>query len=189
VGIKSIEHKIIDKGWEEGWVVPQPPAARTGRTVAVVGSGPAGLARVNVGHPSNKHAQKQFTLRQILWRRLNATGDVALRDQGVARPVDQQGDALTPQTAPQGRICAALACQGIVKRPLQVVGAVKDDGRHQTAGLLLRQQGPSRIGQIAQPDLGPEFQVTAQLLLALLLPTNLRRWVWQAIGLSPYRAW
>jgi glutamate synthase (NADPH/NADH) small chain len=44
VGIKSIEHKIIDKGWEEGWVVPQPAAARTGRTVAIVGSGPAGLA-------------------------------------------------------------------------------------------------------------------------------------------------
>src|SRR5206468_8802506 len=34
----------IDKGWEEGWVVPQPPAAKTGRRVAVVGSGPAGLA-------------------------------------------------------------------------------------------------------------------------------------------------
>jgi glutamate synthase (NADPH/NADH) small chain len=44
VGIKSIEHKIIDKGWEEGWVVPQPPNARTGKRVAVVGSGPAGLA-------------------------------------------------------------------------------------------------------------------------------------------------
>jgi glutamate synthase (NADPH/NADH) small chain len=44
VGIKSIEHAIIDKGWEEGWVVPQPPAAQTGRSVAVVGSGPAGLA-------------------------------------------------------------------------------------------------------------------------------------------------
>ena len=44
VGIKSIEHAIIDKGWEMGWVVPQPPAARTGKTVAVVGSGPAGLA-------------------------------------------------------------------------------------------------------------------------------------------------
>jgi glutamate synthase (NADPH/NADH) small chain len=44
VGIKSIEHAIIDKAWEEGWVVPQPPAARTGRKVAVVGSGPAGLA-------------------------------------------------------------------------------------------------------------------------------------------------
>ncbi|MFN9677336.1 MAG: glutamate synthase subunit beta [Betaproteobacteria bacterium] len=44
VGIKSIEHKIIDKGWEEGWVVPQPPRVKTGKTVAVVGSGPAGLA-------------------------------------------------------------------------------------------------------------------------------------------------
>jgi glutamate synthase (NADPH/NADH) small chain len=44
VGIKSIEHKIIDKGWEEGWVLPQPPARKTGRKVAVVGSGPAGLA-------------------------------------------------------------------------------------------------------------------------------------------------
>jgi glutamate synthase (NADPH/NADH) small chain len=44
VGIKSIEHAIIDKGWAEGWVVPQPPATRTGRRVAVVGSGPAGMA-------------------------------------------------------------------------------------------------------------------------------------------------
>jgi glutamate synthase (NADPH/NADH) small chain len=44
VGIKSIEHAIIDKAWAEGWVVPQPPARRTGKTVAVVGSGPAGLA-------------------------------------------------------------------------------------------------------------------------------------------------
>ncbi len=44
VGIKSIEHKIIDKGWEEGWVVPQPPITSTGKTVAVIGSGAAGLA-------------------------------------------------------------------------------------------------------------------------------------------------
>jgi glutamate synthase (NADPH/NADH) small chain len=44
VGIKSIEHAIIDKGWESGWVVPQPPATKTGRRVAIVGSGPAGLA-------------------------------------------------------------------------------------------------------------------------------------------------
>ncbi len=44
VGIKSIEHAIIDKGWEMGWVVPQPAARRTGRRVAIVGSGPAGLA-------------------------------------------------------------------------------------------------------------------------------------------------
>jgi len=44
VGIKSIEHAIIDKAWEAGWVEPQAPAHRTGRKVAVVGSGPAGLA-------------------------------------------------------------------------------------------------------------------------------------------------
>jgi len=44
VGIKSIEHFIIDKGWEEGWVVPLPPEKKSGKRVAVVGSGPAGLA-------------------------------------------------------------------------------------------------------------------------------------------------
>ena len=44
VGIKSIEHFIIDKAWEEGWVVPRPAANRSGKRVAVVGSGPAGLA-------------------------------------------------------------------------------------------------------------------------------------------------
>jgi glutamate synthase (NADPH/NADH) small chain len=44
VGIKSIEHFIIDKGWEEGWVVPLPAATKTGKRVAVIGSGPAGMA-------------------------------------------------------------------------------------------------------------------------------------------------
>ncbi|AXV80429.1 glutamate synthase subunit beta [Ralstonia solanacearum] len=44
VGIKSIEHAIIDKAWAEGWVHPQVPRHKTGKTVAVVGSGPAGLA-------------------------------------------------------------------------------------------------------------------------------------------------
>ena len=44
VGIKSIEHAIIDKAWASGWVQPQPAPCKTGKTVAVVGSGPAGLA-------------------------------------------------------------------------------------------------------------------------------------------------
>ncbi|GAB6990049.1 glutamate synthase subunit beta [Paenibacillus pini] len=44
VTIKTIEQAIIDKGFEEGWVVPNPPLNRTGKRVAVVGSGPAGLA-------------------------------------------------------------------------------------------------------------------------------------------------
>ncbi|WP_341921042.1 glutamate synthase subunit beta [Polaromonas sp. YR568] len=54
VGIKSIEHAIIDRAWAEGWVQPQPPAHRTGKKVAVVGSGPAGMAAAQqlarVGH-------------------------------------------------------------------------------------------------------------------------------------------
>ncbi len=44
VTIKNIEQAIIDRGFEEGWVVPEPPTQRTGKRVAVIGSGPAGLA-------------------------------------------------------------------------------------------------------------------------------------------------
>ncbi|WP_353139803.1 glutamate synthase subunit beta [Limnohabitans sp.] len=54
VGIKSIEHAIIDKAWSEGWVVAQPAKHKTGKKVAVVGSGPAGMAAAQqlarVGH-------------------------------------------------------------------------------------------------------------------------------------------
>ncbi|MFN7835983.1 MAG: glutamate synthase subunit beta [Burkholderiaceae bacterium] len=54
VGIKSIERAIIDKGWEMGWVAPQPPMALTGKRVAVIGSGPTGLAAAQqlarIGH-------------------------------------------------------------------------------------------------------------------------------------------
>jgi glutamate synthase (NADPH/NADH) small chain len=44
VTIKTIECAIVDRGWREGWIEPAPPASRTGKSVAVVGSGPAGLA-------------------------------------------------------------------------------------------------------------------------------------------------
>ncbi len=54
VGIKSIEHAIIDRGWAEGWVKPQPAGHKTGKTVAVIGAGPAGMAAAQqlarVGH-------------------------------------------------------------------------------------------------------------------------------------------
>jgi glutamate synthase (NADPH/NADH) small chain len=54
VGIKSIEHAIIDKGIENGWVVPIPATHKTGKKIAIVGSGPAGLAAAQqlarVGH-------------------------------------------------------------------------------------------------------------------------------------------
>jgi glutamate synthase (NADPH/NADH) small chain len=44
VTIKAVENAIVDRGWEQGWIVPVPPPARTGKKVAVIGSGPAGLA-------------------------------------------------------------------------------------------------------------------------------------------------
>jgi glutamate synthase (NADPH/NADH) small chain len=44
VTIKQIEKTIVERAWQEGWIVPQPPAQRTGKRVAVIGSGPAGLA-------------------------------------------------------------------------------------------------------------------------------------------------
>jgi glutamate synthase (NADPH/NADH) small chain len=44
VTIKNLENSIVDKGWDEGWIVAEPPTARTGKKVAVIGSGPAGLA-------------------------------------------------------------------------------------------------------------------------------------------------
>ena len=44
VTIKNIENAIVDRAWEEGWIVPEPPESRTGKSVAIVGSGPAGLA-------------------------------------------------------------------------------------------------------------------------------------------------
>ena len=54
VTIKNIENAIVDKGWDEGWIVPEPPVTRTGKKVAVIGSGPAGLAAAaqlnTVGH-------------------------------------------------------------------------------------------------------------------------------------------
>jgi glutamate synthase (NADPH) small chain len=44
VTIKNIEYSIVERGWDEGWIVPEPPKVRTGKKVAVIGSGPAGLS-------------------------------------------------------------------------------------------------------------------------------------------------
>ena len=54
VTIKNIENAIVDRGWSEGWITAEPPEIRTGKSVAIIGSGPAGLAAADqlnsVGH-------------------------------------------------------------------------------------------------------------------------------------------
>jgi glutamate synthase (NADPH) small chain len=64
VTIKTIESAIADKAWEEGWIVPQPPETKTGKKVAIVGSGPAGLAAAQqlarVGHDVHVYEKNAF---------------------------------------------------------------------------------------------------------------------------------
>ncbi|MCH9673389.1 MAG: glutamate synthase subunit beta [Gammaproteobacteria bacterium] len=63
VTIKTIECAIVDRGWESGWIVPMPSSVRTGKKVAVVGSGPAGLAcsqqLARVGHEVHLYEKNQ----------------------------------------------------------------------------------------------------------------------------------
>ncbi len=112
VTIKNIEYSIIEKGWEEGWVVPNAPANRTGKKVAVVGSGPAGLAaaaQLNAaGHavtvferadrpggllmygiPNMKLDKKAVVLRRVQLLEQEGVKFVCNAHIGVTHPVDQ----------------------------------------------------------------------------------------------------
>ena len=64
VTIKQIENSIIDRAWSEGWVVPQPPLLETGRSVGVVGAGPAGMAAAQqlrrAGHAVMLYERDEF---------------------------------------------------------------------------------------------------------------------------------
>jgi hypothetical protein len=115
VTIKNIEMAIIDRGFAEGWVVPNPPKSRTGKRVAVVGSGPAGLAAADqlnkVGHEVTvfERADRiggllmygipnmKLDKNAVVERRLNL-----LREEGVtsgpALPVDGSNGSWTPES-------------------------------------------------------------------------------------------
>jgi glutamate synthase (NADPH/NADH) small chain len=64
VTIKTIECAIVDRGWQEGWIVPEPPHKKTGKSVAVVGSGPSGLAAAQqlarAGHAVHLYEKNAF---------------------------------------------------------------------------------------------------------------------------------
>ena len=112
VTIKNIEVSIIDHGWQHGWVTPQPPAKRTGKKVAVVGSGPAGLsaaAQLNkAGHavtvferadrpggllmygiPNMKLDKQEVVLRRIQLLEQEGVKFVCNTDIGKTYPVDK----------------------------------------------------------------------------------------------------
>jgi glutamate synthase (NADPH/NADH) small chain len=112
VTIKNLECSIIDHGWENGWVVPEPPKVRTGKKVAVIGSGPAGLcaaAQLNkAGHaitvferadrpggllmygiPNMKLDKEQVVLRRIKQLEAEGVTFVCNTEVGVNHPADK----------------------------------------------------------------------------------------------------
>jgi glutamate synthase (NADPH/NADH) small chain len=112
VTIKNIECEIIDRGWENGWVTPEPPKKRTGKKVAVIGSGPAGLcaaAQLNqAGHlvtvferadrpggllmygiPNMKLDKEQVVLRRIQQMEAEGIQFVCNTEVGVNYPAEQ----------------------------------------------------------------------------------------------------
>lgn len=136
VTIKQIECNIVDKGWEEGWIVPEAPSVRTGQQVAIVGSGPAGLsaaAQLNrAGHTVTvfERADRPGGLlmygipnmkldkKEVVMRRLRL-----LEEEGVKFICDAHvGDNVEPQILLK-EFDATILCTGATKpRDLAVVG-------------------------------------------------------------------
>ena len=151
VGIRSIECALVDRAFEEGWVTPRPAAVATGRRVAVVGSGPAGLAAAQqlarVGHAVTvyekadrpggllRYGIPDFKLEKVLVdRRLEQ-----LRAEGVRFEVGVEiGRDLSPAALLEAYDAVILACGAETPRDLAVPG--RDlDGVHLAMDFLTRQ--------------------------------------------------
>src|ERR1044071_6922015 len=166
VTIKNIECSIIDKGWEEGWVTPEPPKARTGKKVAVVGSGPAGLcaaAQLNrAGHLVTvfERADRPGVLlmygipnpkldkREVVQRRLKQ-----MEDEGIQFICNTEVGANYPADKLLKELDAAVLCTGATKprdlpiegRPLKGVHFAMDFLTHNTRSLLDRHRNGNFI--------------------------------------------
>ena len=135
VTIKNIENAIVDRGWAEGWIVPAPPSTRTGKRVAIIGSGPAGLAAADqlnkVGHRVTVYERAdriggllQYGIpnmkldKHVVQRRIDkmaAEGVTFLTGQNVGANVD-------PQTLVSQFDAVLLACGSTKPRDLPIPG-------------------------------------------------------------------
>jgi glutamate synthase (NADPH/NADH) small chain len=166
VTIKEIECSIIDQGWDKGWVVPEPPAARTGKKVAVIGSGPAGLcaaAQLNkAGHSvtvferANRPGgllmygipNMKLDKRNVLLRRLNL-----LQQEGVTFACNTEVGKDLPVAQLRHEFDAVVVCTGATQprdlplegRPLQGVHFAMEFLSANTRSLLDGQPGPGFI--------------------------------------------
>ncbi|GBG81168.1 hypothetical protein CBR_g31844 [Chara braunii] len=140
VAIKTIECHIIDRAWEEGWMVPRPPPRRTGMRVAVVGSGPAGLAAADQLNKAGHHVtvyeradrvgglimygvpNMKCDKRQVVDKRVDL-----MRQEGVkfVTKCNVGGGTVTPTSLRAENDALVLACGATNPRDL-----MKTDGRH-----------------------------------------------------------
>ena len=169
VTIEYVEKEIADRGYEEGWIRPNPPAVRTGKRVAVVGSGPAGLAAAQqlnrAGHWVTVFERAEyiggllvlgipdFKLdKEVLRRRL-----AIMEEEGITfRTGVNVGDDLKADRMMRDFDAVCLACGSTVPRDLPVPGR-ELDGVH-FAMEYLTQQNRLNAGQ----DVSPEDRLTAE---------------------------
>ena len=148
VTIKNIEAAIIDRGFEEGWVKPEPPEQRTGKTVAIVGSGPCGLsaaAQLNkAGHQVTvfERADRLGGLlmygipnmkleKNLIERRIQI-----MREEGIEFRVNQDvGKTISPPDLVSGFDAVLLATGATVARDLNIPGR-EGDGVHLAMAFL-----------------------------------------------------
>ena len=148
VTIKNIEAAIIDRGFEEGWVKPEPPEQRTGKTVAIVGSGPCGLsaaAQLNkAGHQVTvfERADRLGGLLMYgipnmkLEKNLIERRTQIMREEGIEFRVNQDvGKTISPTDLVSGFDAVLLATGATVARDLNIPGR-EGDGVHLAMAFL-----------------------------------------------------
>lgn len=175
VTIKSIERALADKGWEEGWIEPQPPDERTGYSVAIVGSGPAGLAAAQqlnrVGHEVTVYERDdelgglmRYGIPDFKFEKWKVDRRLEqLRDEGISF----ETNAGVGEEVPASRLtenydaaCLAVGAQG--HRDLDIPGR-ELDGVH-FAMRYLRQANRRQAGKRIE---GPELHASGKNVVVL----------------------